>query len=216
MKTALIALAAATSLALGAGAALHAQDAPQVPGQMDASRVVAGTYTTDPAHTLVEWEVSHFGFNPYVGLFGDAGGTLTIDPADIGATTLDVTVPITSLSVVSEGLRDHMLRPGKDGADPDFFGAEPEAARFVSTAVHRVDETSAHVMGNLTLNGVTRPFEMNVAFSGVGANPMSKAATIGFTGESTIRPSDFGIAYGIPMVSDEVKLTISAAFELQE
>ena len=216
MRSKLTAFVTVPVLALGAGMALQAQDAPtELPGQADMSRVTAGTYSTDPAHTLVEWEVSHFGFNPYIGLFGDAEGTLVIDPANIGATKLDVSVPIASLSVVSEGLREHMLRPGKDGGAPDFFGPEPGNARFVSTAVHRVDDMSAHVMGNLTMNGVTKPFDMTVTFSGAGSNPMSRAESIGFTGTATVTRSEFGIAYGVPMVSDDVELTITAAFEKQ-
>jgi len=59
---------------------LIAQSAPQVPGVKDTSRVAAGTYTTDPGHTLIGWRVSHFGFNDYFGIFGDATGTLTLDP----------------------------------------------------------------------------------------------------------------------------------------
>ena len=31
--------------------------APQTPGAMDVARVTAGTYATDPAHTLVGWRV---------------------------------------------------------------------------------------------------------------------------------------------------------------
>ena len=50
----------------GTIAAINAQTSPpEMPGQIDTSRVAAGMYATDPAHTLVEWEVSHFGFNPY-------------------------------------------------------------------------------------------------------------------------------------------------------
>ncbi|GMN12507.1 YceI family protein [Altererythrobacter sp. MTPC7] len=217
MKKLLTALAATSALALGAGVSLNAQDAPaEMPGQVDLSRVTAGTYATDPAHTLVEWEVSHFGFNPYVGLFGDAEGTLTIDPADIAATQLDVSVPINSLAVVSEGLRDHMLRPGEDGAEPDFFGPDAGMARFVATDVRRVTNTSALASGDLTMNGVTRPLAMLVEFTGAGTNPMSEAETIGFTGHATITRSEYGIAYAVPMVSDDVELTISAAFEKQD
>ena len=196
--------------------ALALQDsAPELPGQMDASRVSGGTYATDPSHTLVAWSVNHFGFNDYYGAFGDVEGTLEIDPADPEAATLDVTIPIASLSVVSEGLRDHLLRPGKDGGDPDFFGADPEAARFVSTSVE-VDGTEAAITGDLTMNGVTKPVTIDAQFTGAGNNPMSKVETIGFEGTTTIARSDFGIDYAIPMVSDEVKLKISAAFEKQD
>jgi len=190
------------------------ESAPALPGQVDVSRVSGGTYVTDPSHTLVAWSVNHFGFNDYYGAFGDVEGTLQIDPANPGAAMVDVTIPITSVSVVSEGLRDHLLRPGKDGGDPDFFGAEPEAARFVSTRVV-VNGTSADITGNLTMNGITRPVTIGAVFTGAGKNPMSDVETIGFEGTTTIMRSQFGIDYALPIVSDEVTLTISAAFEKQ-
>jgi polyisoprenoid-binding protein YceI len=39
--------------------------------------------------------------------------------------------------------------------------------------------------------------------------------TLGFEGTTTIKRSDFGVAYGIPLVSDEVELNITTAFEKQ-
>ena len=190
------------------------ESAPELPGQVDVSRVSGGTYQTDPSHSLVAWSVDHFGFNDYFGLFGDAEGTLTIDPANPEDAVVDVSVPITSLAVVSEGLRDHMLRPGKDGAEPDFFGPEPGMARFQSTSVELgEDGTSAMVSGNLTMNGVTRPIVIDTEFTGAGSNPMSEVETIGFEGQTTISRSAFGVAYAVPMVSDEVELMITVAFE---
>lgn len=190
---------------------------PEIPGAMDASRVSGGNYATDPAHTLVAWSVNHFGFNDYYGAFGDVEGTLTIDPANPESAKVDVTIPIASVSVVSDGLRDHLLRPGKDGAEPDFFGAEPGAARFVSTGVDIAPNgMNAEITGNLTMNGVTKPVTIDATFSGAGNHPRSGVETIGFEGTTTITRSDFGIDYAIPLVSDEVKLMISAAFEKQD
>ncbi len=210
------AITLATTAALAAMAVPTFGQYSPLPGVVDVSRVTAGTYAADPAHTLVAWEVDHFGFNDYFGLFGDAQGTLTIDPADPAAATVDVSLPITSLAVVSEGLRDHMLRPGKDGAKPDFFGAEPGMARFRSTEVDvGRDGVSAMIRGDLTMNGTTQPVTIDTRFTGAGANPMSDARTIGFEGTTTISRSAFGIDYAVPMVSDEVELTISAAFEKQ-
>ena len=208
------------ALALTAGAtfamtSISAQEGPQIPGAMDVSRIEAGTYKTDPAHTLVQWSVSHFGFNDYFGLFGDIEGTMTLDPDDIEATEFDITIPITSVAVPSEGLRDHLLRPGKDGADPDFFGAQPAAARFVSTSVRRTGDTTALVTGQLTMNGNTGPVTMLVAFTGAGQNPMSKTPTVGFHANAKIDRTQWGIDYAAPMVGSEVELDISAAFERQ-
>ena len=194
--------------------AFAVQEAPELPGAMDASRVNGGTYKTDPSHSLVAWSVNHFGFNDYYGAFGDVEGTLEIDPEDPASAKVDVTIPITSVSVVSEKLRDHLLRPGKDGGKPDFFGAEPEAARFVSTHVD-VDGTTAEITGNLTMNGITREVILDTQFTGAGAHPRSKVETIGFEATTMINRSDFGINYALPIVSDDVQLKISVAFEKQ-
>ena len=191
---------------------LIAQSAPQVPGAKDVSRVTAGSYTTDPAHTLIGWRVSHFGFNDYFGIFGDSTGTLTIDPAKPNAAKVDITIPVSKVVTASAGLTGHLLRAGKDGGKADFFGPAPADAKFVSTNVV-ARGTSAKITGNLTLNGVTKPVVLDATFSGAGANPFNKKPTIGFHATTTIKRSEFGVAYGIPVVSDEVKLDISVAFE---
>ena len=177
-----------------------------IPSAADASRVTAGTYKADAAHTLIGWRVDHMGFNDYFGIFGDAAGTLTIDPARPAQARLEMTIPVAKVTTASEGLTKHLL-------SKDFFNtAVNSEAKFVSTAV-TVSGTTAKVAGNLTLNGVTKPVTLDTQFVGAGANPMSKAATIGFHAKATIRRSDFGIAYGIPVVSDAVELDITAAFE---
>jgi polyisoprenoid-binding protein YceI len=193
---------------------LLAQMPTTAPGAKDAARVTGGTYQADPYHTLVGWRLNHLGFNDYFGLFGDVTGTLTIDPKNPAAAKLDVTIPVASITVASADLKGLLLRPGKDGAKPDFFGANPAPARFVSTAVALDDDgDEAKVTGNLTLNGVTKPVTLDVDFTGAGPAPMTNAETIGFEAEATIRRSDFGLGFGVPLVSDEVELEITAAFE---
>ncbi len=193
-----------------------AQNAPAVPGAPDKARVAAGTYAADAGHTMVVWKVDHFGFSDYTGIFGDVTGTLVIDPANPAAARVDVTIPVAKVTTASAGLTSHLLRAGKDGGKPDFFGPAPADAKFVSTSVVLDnDGDEAKVTGNLTLNGVTRPVTLDVDFHGAGNNPMNKKATVGFEAEGKIRRSDFGITYAIPMVSDEVELEIHAAFEKQ-
>ena len=62
---------------------LLAQQMPsEAPGKLDPSRVAPGTYRLDPNHTLIGWRVDHLGFSDYFGVFGDATGTLMLDPDD--------------------------------------------------------------------------------------------------------------------------------------
>ena len=138
------------------------------------------------------------------------------DPANPAAAKVDVTVPVAKVTTASSGLTGHLLRAGKDGGKPDFFGAAPADAKFVSTSVVvDAEGDEAKVTGNLTLNGVTKPVTLDVDFHGAGTNPFNKKETVGFQAETTIKRSDFGIVYGIPVVSDEVELEIHAAFEKQ-
>ena len=200
---------------IAAAPAIFAQGAPQVPGAQDASRVTAGTYALDPSHTLVSWNVSHFGFNDYFGLFGNITGTMTMDPANINAASFEIMVPIAEVTVASSGLKDHLLRAGKDGAAPDFFGPAPGMAKFTSTSVTRTGPTTANVSGMLTMNGKSAPVTLATEFTGAGANPFNKKDTVGFHARAVIDRTQWGVNYGVPLVGKDVTLTISAAFEKQ-
>lgn len=220
MKRFTLAAAAAATLAvvtggIAAAPTIFAQGAPQMPGVMDASRVTPGTYRLDAGHTLVSWKVSHFGFNDYFGLFGNITGTMTMDPANIEAATFEIMIPVAEVTVASAGLKDHLLRPGKDGGTPDFFGPQPGMAKFTSTSVTKTGTSTANVVGDLTLNGKTAPVLMAVDFAGAGANPMNKKETVGFHGRAMMDRTQWGINYAAPLVSKDVELTISAAFEKQ-
>ena len=77
-------------------------------------------------------------------------GSLTLDPKRPNRATVDVTIPVSKVVTASAGLTEHLLRAGKDGAKPDFFGANPGNARFVSTAVVATGQ-KARIRGRLTL-----------------------------------------------------------------
>lgn len=203
------------ALPLLAAVPLVAQMPTEAPGAADPTRVKAGIYTVESSHSQVGFEVSHFGFNPYFGLFGDVTGTLTLDPANLAAAKVDVQVPISSVVTSSKGLNEHLLRAGKDGAKPDFFGPSMAAARFVSTKVTPMPgpDNKATIEGNLTLNGITKPVSLEAEFTGAGMNPFRKKETVGFEAEGSINRSEFGIMGALPLVDDEVEIEITVAFE---
>jgi len=208
-------LASAAALAIVATAPLLAQGAPSSPpGKRDAAMVTGGTYQADPAHTLVSWEINHLGFSPYYGLFGDVSGTLQLDPKAPQNAKVSVTIPVSKVTTASAGLTAHLLRgPKEAGGKPDFFGASPADATFVSTSVRPKGAGKADVVGNLTLNGVTKPVTLDTTFYGAGKSPMGGGAeNVGFEAMATIKRSEFGLGGMIPMLSDQVKLKIAAAF----
>ena len=200
-------------LALAALSPAIAQMPMKAPGTKSTAAITGGTYTADPAHTLVTWTVDHMGFTPYTGIFGDVTGTLTLDPKRLDAAKVDMTIPVSKVVTASAGLTQHLTRAGKDGGKPDFFG--PDAtARFVSTKVV-ARGTTATITGNLTLNGVTRPVTLAASFYGAGKAPaaMGGKENIGFHATGTVLRSQFGLGFGVPVVGDAIKLDIAAAFQ---
>lgn len=201
--------------ALAVTVPLGAQPAMQKPGSKSAAAITGGSYKADPNHTLVTWTLDHMGFTPYTGIFGGVTGTLELDPKRIAAARVDVTIPVAKVTTASAGLTAHLLRAAKDaGGKPDFFGPDPAPARFVSTSVKVLGKDRAAITGNLTLNGVTRPVVLTAAFYGAGKMPamMGGGEGLGFTARATIKRSDFGLGFGVPMVSDAVTLNIAAGF----
>ncbi len=198
----LIAAALMTAIAIPATGQM------KLPGSMNTKTIKAGTYEIEPTHTIVEWQVNHFGFNDYFGLFGDPTGTLTFDPAKPQASKLSVDIPLKNLVTASAKLNGHMASDG-------FLDAEKfPVAKFVSTHV-MIKGTTAMIHGNLTLRGVTKPVTLNATFSGAGMNPATKKETIGFHATGNLLRSQFGMTNAIPFVGDKVTLKITAAFEKQ-
>jgi polyisoprenoid-binding protein YceI len=198
------------SLLMAATIPVLAQMPTTPPGAKDASRVTAGTYTVDPHHTQILFEVNHLGFNDYFGIFGSPTGTLTLDPAKPSAAKVEISIPLSGLVTTSTALNEHLMKP-------EFFDSAKFAnATFKSTAVViGKDGDEAKITGDLTIKGITKSVVLDAEFEGAGImpNPAGKQQTIGFSAETKIKRSDFGVSYGIPLVPDEVPLKITVAFE---
>jgi polyisoprenoid-binding protein YceI len=202
------AAAGVAALALLAGGAVVAQSAlTKVP-----SEVRAGAYALDAAHGKITWSVDHLGFSTYYGQFVNVQAQLTLDPGNPANSSLTATIPLTEVDSNSDGLDRHLQTA-------DFFDtANHPTATFVSRSItlDADDANEATVVGDLTLRGVTRPVTMEVEFNQAGPS-MGNTYKAGFDGEATIKRSEFGITYGIPMgLGDDVKLHIEGEFTLRQ
>lgn len=170
------------------------------------AQVLSGSYILDPAHGKITWSVDHMGFSTYVGQFSDVDATLHLDSANPAASRLDASVRMDSVGTFSDGLDAHLKTA-------DFFDtANFPTASFRATSIRLTDADSAHITGDLTMRGVTRPIVIAADFNQAGINPVSNTYTVGFDGRAMIRRSDFGIAYGLPALGDEVTLHFEAEF----
>ena len=173
------------------------------------AQVEAGTYAIDPQHTQVLFSVSHMGFTTYYGRFSDASGTLDLSTETPDASSLEVKVPTGTVSTTSDKLNEELK------GDQWFDAQKYPEITFKSVKVTRTGPDTAQVTGNLTMHGVTKPVTLAVRFVGAGTNPLDKKYTVGFRATGTIRRSDFGVKTYVPLIGDEVELTLSGAFERQ-
>ena len=161
------------------------------------------TYTMDPAHTDVVAQWSHFGFSNPIAHFGQVEGTITYDPDNVSASSVEVVMPLAGLSSHVKAFDDHLR-------SADFFDAEtfPQAT-FKSTKVEAAGEGKLKVTGDLTIKDITRPVVLDATINKVGDNPMTGQPAAGFDAVATIKRTDFGLGMYAPNVSDEVQLRIT-------
>jgi polyisoprenoid-binding protein YceI len=174
----------------------------------------AGAYEIDPAHTTLEFKVSHLGFSNYTARFGKVEGKLNFDPANPAGMTVEATIDPMSLELPAppKGFHDDLM--GKNWFDAKTF---PQIT-FKSTKVDLTGENTANLTGDLTLHGVTKPVTMAVTFNGGYAPNAYDGARAGFSAKGAFKRSDFGMGFGVPApgtnmgVGDTVNVTIETEF----
>ncbi|REC94170.1 YceI family protein [Kushneria indalinina] len=181
----------------------------QRPETDDINDVPAGNYMIDPLHSKITWGVDHYGFTRYEGQFVDLSGSLRLGE-DAADSNLNIEIPLDKV-LTGSGLTEHLQ-------GEDFFNSEEYGtATFTSTSIEIDGDDEATITGDLALNGQTHPVEIDAEFNRGAVYPFDEKYHIGFSGETTIKRSDYAIDYLMPTddeqgISDEVTLRIEAEF----
>jgi polyisoprenoid-binding protein YceI len=171
------------------------------------------TWTSDPAHSEVDFTIRHGGVSNVHGRIGGVAATLVYNEADVTKSTVTATIDI---STVDTGVapRDSDLK-----SDSFFDVANFPTATFTSTNVARNGNNKLTVAGNFTVHGVTKPLVLDVEGPSTPVqNGMDHKLHSGFSATTTISRAAYGIGTKFPaaLVGDEVKLTIELVIIKQE
>ena len=161
------------------------------------------TWKSDPAHSEVDFSITHLSVSKTHGRFGDVNAIIHYDKTDVTKTTVIATVSVASVDTGDSG-RDDEIKSS------DFFGVDQfPTAKFVSTEVSK-NGNGLWIKGNLTLHGVTRPVVLDVQGLAVPAGDPGGKQESTFTATTTIDRTAFGIGRGFPtgIVGDQVQLKI--------
>jgi polyisoprenoid-binding protein YceI len=172
---------------------------------LTSSSVLATTYTLEPDYTQGVLRWNHLGFSSPAAQFAQGRGTLEYDPSDPSHSSVEVTIPLSTLNTGVPALDD-------DFRSTDFFDtARFPTATFKSTRVVKDTARSRlKVTGDLTLHGVTKAVILEVTVVKVGINPRTSLPTVGFDATTTLKRSDFGLGRYVPQVSDEIQLHLTS------
>ena len=171
--------------------------------------LLASPGTAAPAHYTLQPESSTVGFQTAFGVDTITGqmpitsADLTLDFADVAASTINVVLNAAGADASFPFAAQAMKGPKV------LDTATYPSLTFQSTAICKTAE-GAEVTGNLTLRGTTRPLTMQAVIwrqKGQPEGDLSKL-TIRLTG--TLKRSDYAATGWSDMVGDEVKLDILA------
>jgi polyisoprenoid-binding protein YceI len=160
-------------------------------------------YKIDPAHSFIQFRVSHLGVGWVFGRFNTLAGEFTYDPA-AGPAAQKVSVTIDTASIDT----NHAERD-KDLRSPNSLDVETyPKMTFVSTGFSG-DADGGTLTGDLSLHGVTKSISFPVKRIAEGDDPWGNYRA-GFEGKYTLVRADFGFArnFGPKGASVDIELSI--------
>ncbi len=162
----------------------------------------------DPLHSSAQFSVRHMMISTVRGQFGGVKGNIVYDPANPAATTVEATIDCSTVNT-GESKRDADLKTA------EFFDVKKyPVMTFKSKRVDGVGAGKLKMIGDLTINAVTREVVLDLEGPTPPIKDTQGRMKIGVSGETKISRKEFGILYnpllesGGVTVSDEVRIVL--------
>jgi polyisoprenoid-binding protein YceI len=179
-------LLAAVTLALGGGLIVQAA-------------VSAQSWRIDEERTAIAFKIEAVGFPTTRGRFTHYSGHILLDFDHPAKSLTSFSVDSGSVELGSKTFNDFV----KSAALLDV--TRFPTLSFTSTQVEKLDPRTARVTGNLTMLGMTKPIALTV---NVETEPSGKRRIVVFSATGTLKRSDFGMIFGIPLIDDALEITV--------
>lgn len=161
----------------------------------------AQTYNIDPGHTYPNFEADHMGISTFRGKFTKTSGKVSLDRIAKNG-TVDIVIDASSIDFGHAKLNDHVKN--KDMLNVEVF----PTITYKGKSIKFNGDTPVAIEGDLTMMGVTKPVMLTVSKFKCIEHPMLKREVCGADASGEFKRSDFGLNYGLPRFSPEVKLAI--------
>ena len=162
----------------------------------------------DPNHSAAFFSVRHLMISTVRGQFNGVNGTVRLDPKRVTAATVEATIDCRTLNT-GVAKRDDQMK------GPDFFDLKRfPLMKFKSKRVEQVGPEKLKVVGDLTINDVTREVTLDVDGPSAPVKDAQGREKIGLSAAARINRKDFGIVWnevlegGGLAVADQVTITL--------
>ncbi|AVH57808.1 MULTISPECIES: YceI family protein [Streptomyces] len=166
-----------------------------------------GPWTADPVHSSIAATAQHLGISSVRGRFADFSSTIEIAPDDVTKSRVEATISAASIDS-GNAMRDGHLR------SPDFLDVETYPwITYRSTGLTPAGSDRWTVHGELTMRGVVRPVDLDLAYLGTGADPWG-GTRAAFRATAELHREDFAMSYnqvlqaGISAVGTTLKVEL--------
>jgi polyisoprenoid-binding protein YceI len=161
----------------------------------------ADDFGVDAMHAGVNFKISHLGLSWVYGRFNDLSGSFTIDADDPAKCSFELKAKAESVDTGNNKRDDHLR-------SPDFFNVKQyPGVSFKSTSVKAIKD-GYEVKGDLTLHGQSKEVTLNLTGGRTAEFPKGVKRT-GYSGELTIKRSEYGMDKLTEAIGDEVHITLS-------
>jgi len=161
---------------------------------------MATKWNLDTTHSEITFKVRHMMISNVKGAFNTFTAEVEAEDDTFKNAKVSATIQTDSIDTNNSDRDTHLK-------SADFFNVEQNP-----TITFESDSLADDVTGHLTINGVTKPVQLEVEFGGINQDPWGNTKA-GFTFEGKIKRSDFGLNWnaaletGGVLVSDEVKIS---------
>ncbi len=169
----------------------------------------AGQYQLDPQHSFLLFKVDHLGLSKIVGRFNKLEASLDFDPENPTGLKLSGLIAANSIDLNNDDLEETLQD------DTWFNSALYPQISFVSTTVSLTNEGKINIEGILAMRGTERPVSLLAKFNGGADNRLTRKYTIGFSAQTSISRSDFGMDTFSAFIGDDIEIELHGEFQRQ-
>ena len=173
------------------------------------AKAQTSTWTIDPAHSSVTFEIRHMAVSNVHGSITGVAGSVTLNEKDITKSSVSATIDASTLTTGVDA-RDKHLK------SPDFFDvAKNPQIVFKSTSLS--NSGKLQMTGDLTLGGVTKSVTFDIDGPAPPQTGKDGKTRSGFSATGILKRSDFnfGPKFAPPVLGDDVKFTIDVEIDKQ-